>query len=120
MSFNPNEHITKLKGKDYLEVKWRLAWFRDQRPHGQIHTSMLHIDFERGVALFKAVIDDGEGGIGEGHGSESLKDFGDYVEKAETKAIGRALASLGYGTQFAPEMEEGERIVDSRFRAIAP
>jgi hypothetical protein len=33
--------------------------------------------------------------------------------KAETKAVGRALAMLGYGTQFAPEMDEGERIVDS-------
>ena len=34
-------------------------------------------------------------------------------EKAETKAVGRALAMLGYGTQFAPELDEGERIVDS-------
>ncbi len=30
-----------------------------------------------------------------------------------TGSIGRALAALGFGTQFAPEFDEGERIVDS-------
>lgn len=111
--FNPAEYLTKLKGKDYLEVKWRLAWFRDQHPHGVISTTLVHLDTEKGMALFKASIDDADGGHAEGHGSETSKDFGDYIEKAETKAIGRALASLGYGTQFAPDLEEGERIVDS-------
>lgn len=113
MVFNPNEHITKLKGKDYLEVKWRLVWFRDQYPHGTIDTSLVHLDVEKGIAVFKSCVSDGEGGHGEGHGSETQKDFGDYIEKAETKAIGRALASLGYGTQFAPELEEGTNVVDS-------
>jgi hypothetical protein len=42
-------------------------------------------------------------------------DFSDYVEKAETKSIGRALAALGFGTQFTDEeFYEGEsRVVDS-------
>ena len=45
---------------------------------------------------------------------ETARGFPDYVEKAETGAIGRALGVLGYGTQFAPEFDEGtERIVDS-------
>src|SRR5260370_964793 len=39
-SFNPNEHLMKLKSKDglkdYLPVKWRLVWFREQCPHGTI------------------------------------------------------------------------------------
>lgn len=74
---------------------------------------MLHLDIEKGVAIFKATVTDEQGGIGVGHGSESVKDFGDYIEKAETKAIGRALASLGFGTQFAPEFCEGDRVVDS-------
>lgn len=113
MAFNPNDHLSNLKGKAYLEVKWRLSWFRDQYPHGVITTEMLHFDVERGLAVFKASIDDGEGGHAEGHGSETSRDFGDFIEKAETKAIGRALAALGYGTQFAPELEEGQRIVDS-------
>lgn len=44
---------------------------------------------------------------------ETRGDFGDFVEKAETGAIGRALAMCGYGTQFAPELAEGARIVDA-------
>jgi hypothetical protein len=35
-------------------------------------------------------------------------------------AIGRALAALGYGTQFAPELDEQHRIVDSPVERNTP
>lgn len=111
--FNPNEHMMKLKGKDYLQVMWRLVWFREDHPDWSIDASIIEADAEH--AVFKATICD-ENGTQKcsGHGSESKRDFGDYLEKAETKAVGRALAMLGYGTQFtATELDEGERIVDS-------
>lgn len=112
MAFNPNDHMSKLKGKDYLEVKWRLVWFREEHPDFCIDTQALTITDDH--AVFKAVITGPDGTqVCAGHGSESKRDFGDFIEKAETKAVGRALAMLGYGTQFAPELEEGERIVDS-------
>lgn len=123
MAFSVNEHLSKLKNKDYLEVKWRMVWFREQCPQGTIETEMLRLDSEKGLAVFKAIVTDGNGGIGQGHGSETAKDFGDFIEKAETKAIGRALATLGYGTQFAPELDEGARLVDSpveRTKAAPP
>lgn len=114
--FNPNDHMMKLKGKDYLQVAWRLVWFRDEEngaPGYGLRTELM----EHGDdwAVFKAIITDENGNIvSTGHGSESSRDFGDYLEKAETKAVGRALAMLGYGTQFAAdELDEGERIVDS-------
>jgi hypothetical protein len=46
-------------------------------------------------------------GAGEatGWGSETADDFEDYIEKAETKALGRALAALGYGTQFCEDFD---------------
>jgi hypothetical protein len=142
MTFDPNDHISKLpQGKDktaeYLEVKWRLVWFRDQCSEGTINTELVTLDLDRAVTaevsvwndqtrrkekvqktangwcLFKATVADGKGGRATAHGSESAVDFGDYIEKAETKAVGRALAYLGYGTQFAPELNEGERIVDT-------
>lgn len=113
MAFNPNEHMMKLKGKDYLQVAWRLVWFREEHPDWNIDPSIIEMDAEH--AIFRAVISD-ENGVQKcaGHGSESKRDFGDFIEKAETKAVGRALAMLGYGTQFtAAEFDEGERIVDS-------
>lgn len=110
--FNPNEHLMDLKGKQYLQVMWRLVWFRDEKPLWSIDTKLEHLTDTH--AVFSAKISD-ENGVqkASGYGSESVKDFRDFIEKAETKAIGRALAMLGYGTQFAPELDEEERIVDS-------
>ena len=62
------------------------------------------------------------GGSATGWGSESSGDFRDYLEKAETKAIGRALAALGFGTQFCPDFEFGAaagRVVDSPVKVTA-
>lgn len=122
--FDPNKHLTKLKGKDYLEVKWRMVWFREEFPHGTITTDVIELTDNR--AVFRATVTaiDEEGnvrGSATGTKSETPRGFADYIEKAETGSIGRALAALGFGTQFAPELEEGERIVDSPVqRAPAP
>lgn len=112
MAFNPNEHLMDLKGKQYLQVMWRLVWFREEKPLWSIDTKLEQLTDNH--AVFSAKISD-ENGVqkASGYGSESMKDFRDFIEKAETKAIGRALAMLGYGTQFSPELDEGERIVDS-------
>lgn len=113
MAFDPNQHMMQLKGKDYLQVAWRLVWFREDHPDWSIDTVPLEMDEQH--AIFKATICD-ENGVqkSSGHGSECCKDFTDFLEKAETKAVGRALAMLGYGTQFAAdELDEGERIADS-------
>src|SRR5262249_27662737 len=53
------------------------------------------------------------GRVATGEGSETRADFSEYYEKAATKALGRALAGLSFGTQFAPELDEKQRIVDS-------
>ena len=117
--FNPNEHLMDLKGKSYLQVMWRLVWFREDKPLWSIDTKLEQLTDNH--AVFSAKIYD-ENGVQKaaGYGSESVKDFRDFIEKAETKAVGRALAMLGYGTQFAPEMDEGERIVDSPVPAPKP
>lgn len=110
--FDPNAHLMDLKGKKYLQVMWRLVWFRLEKPLWSIDTKLEQLTENH--AVFSAKIYD-ENGVQKsaGYGSESIKDFRDFIEKAETKAVGRALAMLGYGTQFAPELDEGERIVDS-------
>ena len=110
--FNPKEHLIDLKGKSYLQVMWRLVWFRDEKPLWAIDTKLEQLSDKH--AVFCAKIYDENGSLkSAGYGSESINDFRDFIEKAETKAVGRALAMLGYGTQFAPELDEGERIVDS-------
>lgn len=118
--FNPNDHLISLKGKSYLEVKYRLVWFRDENPDWGISTDIIKLDMEAKYAIVKATITDPTGRVhAQGTKMEDIKGFGDFLEKAETGAIGRALGILGYGTQFAPEFDEivpgidNPRIVDS-------
>ncbi len=114
MTFVPNEHLLSLKGKDYLPVAWRIAWLRNEHPDWAIQSELVHIDYEKREAVFKATVLDTERKlVGTGYGSETARDFADFIEKAETKAVGRALAVCGFGTQFAPELDEEERLADS-------
>ncbi len=117
-AFKPEEHFRNLKGQQYLEVKWRVVWFREEHPEGYIKTEMVEHDAQGGLAVFRAqagyTLADGREVYATGYGSETRKDFGDYLEKSETKSVGRALAMLGYGTAQAMELDEGERaVVDS-------
>jgi hypothetical protein len=114
--FNPAPHIRLISGKEYLEVKFRIQWFRSVNPHGKIELELVEHNFERQYAVFKATVTDEQGGVSSDYGSEEKSDFGDYIEKSATKALGRALGSLGYGTQFTSEHEFGAdsgRVVDS-------
>jgi hypothetical protein len=113
--FDVKKALIKVQGgKEYLPVAQRLVWFREDHPDWAIVTEPITVDIEKGYAIFKATVSNAEGKpIGSGTKMETARGFADFTEKAETGAIGRALAVCGYGTQFAPELEEGERIVDS-------
>jgi hypothetical protein len=101
-----------LRGKQYLQVMHRLVWFREEHPKWTIKTAL--IESNENHSIFKAeILDDDDRLIQTGFGREDAKHFPDHVEKAETKSIGRALAACGFGTQFAPELDEGHRLADS-------
>ena len=111
--------LLNLKGKDYLPVAQRLVWFREEKPLWGIETSFLALEAD--FAIAKAEVKDEAGRvIASAHKREDAKHFPDFMEKAETGAIGRALAEVGYGTQFAPELDEEDRIVDSPQPARRP
>lgn len=109
--FRASRYLMKLDGKDYLEVKWRILWLRTEHPDAVIITELEK--HEGGMALFKAKITLPDGGEATGWGSETVSDFGDYIEKAETKALGRACAALGYGTQFCDDFDFHDKPVDA-------
>lgn len=111
--FDPFSKFRKLSGRsEYLDVKWRLIWLRSEFPEALIETKCLTHDYgskvkAENMATFwaRVTLPDGQG-CAEAHGSETQSDFGDYYEKAETKAVGRALEYLGYGTTSAKEDQE--------------
>lgn len=112
--FDASRYLTQIGGRDYLEVKWRLLWLRTLHPDASLETQLQSDDGARAVFFCRVSIPGG--GMATGWGSESYQDFGDYLEKAETKSIGRALAALGFGTQFTYEHEFGAdqgRVVDA-------
>lgn len=104
-AFDPRPHLTAVRGAQYLEVRWRIAWLRAEHPEARVSTELVEHDRQAGYALVRATVEVPGGGAATGYGSESAADWRDYVEKAETKAVGRALALLGYGTQFALDLE---------------
>jgi hypothetical protein len=88
--------------------------FREKYPHGSIITEEICVDLDKGYARYKAHVGDGEGGMATGYGTETIKDFADFAGRAETRAVGRALALLGFGTQFVgTDLTEGEHVADA-------
>lgn len=118
--FDPKPHIRKViytnkrTGEkttvEILDTGPRLAWFRSEHPIDegwQIITECLALD--DGGAHYRARVINPEGKIiATGHRLVFKADFGNFNEKAETQAIGRALAAAGYGTLQAVEPEDGE------------
>lgn len=110
--------LLDLRGKSYLQVAYRLVWFREEHPTWSIETEM--VSSEPTAALFKAWIKDETGRIiAMAHKYEDKQGFADYREKGETGSIGRALALCGFGTQFcSDELEEGSRLADAPVQQV--
>lgn len=105
--------VMDIKGKEYLQVQWRLVWFREEHPLWTIATRF-HESTETHAFVGCSILDELGRVIATAHKFEDKAGFPDYREKAETGSIGRALALIGYGTQFcADELEEGSRIADA-------
>src|SRR3989440_4133117 len=102
-TFNANDHLMQIKNRngsaDYLPVQWRLVWFREQCPEGTIETEIVHLDLDReteeetfvwnsekrrseksvktarGIAVVRAVVRDGKGGVATGTKMEKAASF---------------------------------------------
>lgn len=111
--------LTNLKGKDYLMVAYRIQWLNEDSNVGSfdIATDFVSLTEEQTIARSKVTLYGTDGKFlraATATKRETKKDFPDHTEKAETSAIGRALAMLGYGTQFAvADLDEGNRLADS-------
>src|SRR3954471_22139477 len=87
--------ILNLRGKDYLEVKYRLVWFREEHPHWSVQTEFISIAEQSACARASILNEEGRT-LATSHKFQCLQGFPDFMEKAETGAIGRALALVGY------------------------
>lgn len=104
-TFDPRPHLIQIRSKgqvsDYLPVQKRVLWLRTEYPDAVINIELL--EWNPDFALAKATVAIPGGGTATDYGSETKTDFPDFIEKACTKALGRALAGLGFGTQFCAD-----------------
>jgi len=107
--------IVKIGNKEYKTVAKRVAEFRNLYPLWTIETEV--IDFGEAVRV-KATIKDGSLLIATGHAEEVrgatpiLKTSA--VEVAETSAVGRALAYVGFGGSEIASAEEVELALEQQ------
>ena len=109
MPENLRKHLLKVQGgKLYLPAAFRIVWFRDECPDWGVTTDLIEGGQEAGFATVKASVFNPEGRlVATGHKTETRQDFpAGWVEKAETGAVARALALVGFGTQFSPELDD--------------
>lgn len=110
-------YTIKVSGNDYLKAAGRILLFRIKHRGGNIPTTIISMD-EKGALVRAEVFDENGKQLATAHAytsaSNSAKFQGRYLEKAETSAIGRALAIAGFGTDAAGEdIDEDDQLSDS-------
>jgi hypothetical protein len=122
--FNPKDHMIKLGSKDYLPVAARLLWLNEKEENFTIHTEIVKLEDAYAVCLAIVTINDKTNTVlksARAYKREDKQHFPDFIEKASTGAVGRALGMLGFGTQFSgdefdemtPKNNANPRIVDT-------
>lgn len=108
--FDPRPYLQDMKGgKKYLGVAPRIMLFRERcavEDSWSIITELVEGGFQEGFAVFKASIINPCGVVvSMGYKTEDRQGFSEFYEKAETGAVGRALAAAGFGTIYAEELD---------------
>ena len=111
--FQPEPHLERRDGQNYLPLKWRLTWLRTEQPQAQVWTRL--VSHDNGLAIFQAKIKVPDGGVATGWGARSRGSDGSenrsgevdlsYIAEAENQALERALTVLGYGTEYAGDFD---------------
>lgn len=110
--FDPKDYLRKEETESgvsyYLDTKYRLLWFRLKYPDGKIikNPKVLNKDYATfEVRVYADRNDAPDNYLANGYASRYKDEtdviFGlNFVEAAETAALGRALKDAGFGTQF--------------------
>jgi len=106
-------------GKYYLAAAWRNVWARSENPNLSIETAILHVPTQaEPYCVVKALVKAGECVV-TSHKREWQKEGTyDAIESAETSAIARAMALLGYSTATALTLAGLEQVDTTTERVV--
>lgn len=120
---------TRIGSKEYVDVSERILHFWELHPDWSILTSIFDTNLETGVVIIKAWVEDETGKVkSTGHAHEFQADkkskvnMTSFVENCETSAIGRALGTLGIGTEhgIASAFEvQNAKDLEAEMKAVA-
>jgi hypothetical protein len=99
-TFDPRPVVERLRLgglQTQQEVDLLVLWMRKEHPQARILTDLAQ--FDTAMAVIKATITLPSGAEATSYGSALAADGDEMVERAETKAIGRALNVLGYSVE---------------------
>lgn len=100
--------ITLSDGSPYLEVNYRIAWMRREHPEWRIKKKLL--SFTNSFAVMQCVITDEAGNVlATSHARRQYQEDEvkrQFLECAETAAVGRALSLLGYDLLAAKDLND--------------
>ena len=123
--FNPENHLIDLVSKSdpnkiekYLPVMWRKTWFRLVFPNGKIDTRFEYNPQLQAIittaTVYKDSDDDSKNFLAKDGGIKFIR-RGEFinetcVQEAITIAVGRALGSAGFGSQFCG-LDDGDTTI---------
>ena len=129
--FEPAAFTRQIPNEDgtmslYLDVKFRLLWFRLRYPNGKLDPEIVDMNDRYAVVSCKVYTDKTD--AADQFIAKSIaqrfavrEKFGDrYLELAETAAVGRALAAAGFGTQFCTSADGTDAAADAPVDAGTP
>lgn len=109
--FNPKEHLRRIESESgtsyYLDTKDRIVWFRKTFPLGRVYKKLIDSNEESATFEVRVYVDRNDpyenfiaNGFATRRKDETNAEFGmNFIESAETAALGRALKDAGFGTQ---------------------
>ena len=104
----------------YLDVKYRVTWFRLMYPQGKINKVITTLNDNMAVVecfIYKDINDPPEAYLANGFGQRSFDAASTYgsrfLECAETAAVGRALSAAGFNISVGADEDSEDTPIDS-------
>jgi len=125
-SYNPRDHLVKIKTrdglKDYYPAAWRLYELNLRYPNANFQSQIIHMDMEHNFVIVKCTLYLGQGDLEMAERRTEAMKGGllSQLDKVETAAKARCARDLGISTELALDITDDEEPVDTASEESTP